>query len=172
MASPGEARTGDAIAGFTPSTSKIGGYDDAAVTPNDQKPKAWTFIGRALRLRCPECGVSRIFKPWRQTRSLHDWFSTLHGCPQCGYAYEREQGYFLLAIWGLNYGVIAGSAVIITYTLDELYSPPLWKQILFVIAPMPLFSMLFARHSKALFLALDHFYDPQAREPQDDEERR
>jgi uncharacterized protein (DUF983 family) len=141
-----------------------------SIVPHDvHKSNAWTFIGRALRLRCPECGVSRIFKPWRQTRSLSDWFSTLHGCPRCGYAYEREQGYFLLAIWGLNYGLIAGLAVIITYTLDELYSPPLWKQILFVVAPMPIFSVLFARHSKALYLALDHFCDPQAHEDQDDE---
>jgi uncharacterized protein (DUF983 family) len=126
-------------------------------------PNRWTFIRRALRLRCPECGVTRIFKPWRQTRSLDDWFQTLHGCPRCGYAYEREQGYFLLAIWGVNYGLIAGIAVIVTYTLDSLYSPPLWKQIVFVIAPLPIFSLLFARHSKALYLAMDHYYDPQAK---------
>ena len=127
------------------------------------KLNALTFIRRALRLRCPECGHSRIFKPWRQTRSLDDWFHTLHGCEICNYAYEREQGYFLLSIWALNYGLIAGMAVVVMFTLEALFSPPLWVQLVFVIAPMPIFSFLFARHSKALFLALDHFCDPQAK---------
>ena len=27
--------------------------------------------------------------------------------------------------------------------------------------PMPIFSLLFARHAKAFFLAVDHFYDPR-----------
>jgi uncharacterized protein (DUF983 family) len=131
--------------------------------PNRSKLNPWTFIGRALRLRCPECGHSRIFKPWRQTRTLDDWFRTLYGCEICNYAYEREQGYFLLSIWALNYGLIAGMAIVIMFTLEALFAPPTWVQVVFVIAPMPIFSFLFARHSKALFLALDHYCDPQAK---------
>lgn len=127
------------------------------------QPRAVRFIRRALRLRCPECGISRIFKPWRQTRSLDDWFRTLHGCPQCEYTYEREQGYFLLAIWGLNYGLIAGVGLGGALLLHALFSAPLWIIILFVFLPMPFFSFFFARHAKALFLALDHYYDPQAK---------
>src|SRR3954462_15734478 len=90
------------------------------------RPGAWTCIRRALRLRCPECGVSRIFKPWRQTRSFDDWFRTLDGCPICNYVYEREQGYFLLAIWGVNYGLIAGGGLAISLIVDAIFSPPLW----------------------------------------------
>jgi uncharacterized protein (DUF983 family) len=131
--------------------------------PARSKLNPWTFIGRALRLRCPECGSSRIFKPWRQTRTLDDWFRTLHGCENCNYAYEREQGYFLLSIWALNYGLIAGLAIVVMFTLEALLHPPIWVQLVFVIAPMPIFSFLFARHSKALFLAVDHFCDPQAK---------
>src|SRR5436190_19153718 len=114
--------------------------------PAHEQPKAWLYIGRALRLRCPECGISPVFTPWRKTRSLFDWFTPLDGCPRCGYAYQREQGYFLLAIWALNYGLIAGLALIISFTLDVLFSPSLWVQIWFVFAPMPIFSFLFARH--------------------------
>ena len=54
--------------------------------PAAPRPKAWTFIGRALRLRCPECGVSPLFVPLRRVRSLDDWFRPLDGCPRCGYA--------------------------------------------------------------------------------------
>ena len=63
---------------------------------------------RAGRLRCPECGISPIFIPVARTRTVWDWFTPLDGCPRCGYAYERESGYFLLATWGFNYGVVAG----------------------------------------------------------------
>jgi uncharacterized protein (DUF983 family) len=132
-----------------------------------EKLSAWTFIRRALWLRCPECGISRIFKPWRQTRSLDDWFRTLHGCPICNYPYEREQGYFLLAIWAINYGLIAGGGLTVSLLLNIFFSPPLWALIV-VFVPMPILSILFARHSKALFLALDHFCDPQAERKDDD----
>ena len=45
--------------------------------------QAWLYFRRALRLRCPECGVSPVFVPWYRTRSLRDWFTPLDGCPRC-----------------------------------------------------------------------------------------
>jgi uncharacterized protein (DUF983 family) len=125
-----------------------------------ENPRAWRFIRRALLLRCPECGISPLFKPLRQTRSLFDYFEPLDGCPRCGFGYEREQGYFLLAIWGVNYGIVAGLALLISLLLEWLHPLTLWQYIWFVFAPMPLLSMLLARHAKALFLAMDHYFDP------------
>jgi uncharacterized protein (DUF983 family) len=139
------------------------------VAAHDHKLDPWLFIRRALKLRCPECGISPIFRPWRQTRSLFDWLTPLDGCPRCGYAYQREQGYFLLSIWALNYGLIAGLALLISLTLDVLFDLSLWTQIVCVFAPMPLFSFLFARHSKALFLALDHYCDPHVKPQEADD---
>jgi uncharacterized protein (DUF983 family) len=126
-----------------------------------EPPRAWTYIGRAIRLRCPECGISPLFVPWRRVRSAFDWFQPLDGCPRCGFAYERESGYFLLAIWGVNYGVVAGLSIIIIYGFEIFHPLAVWKYIAFVVAPMPLLSFLFARHAKALFLAMDHYFDPQ-----------
>ena len=111
-------------------------------------------------LRCPECGVSPIFVPMRKVRSLFDWFTPLDGCPRCGYAYEREQGYFLLAIWGLNYGLIALVGVIVGLLIQHRYHPGVWSAWWLLLAPMPAASLLFARHAKALFLAMDHYFDP------------
>jgi uncharacterized protein (DUF983 family) len=125
-----------------------------------QPPRAWRFIRRALQLRCPECGVSPLFVPWRQVRSLFDWFTPLDGCPRCGYAYEREQGYFLLAIWGLNYGLIAGLGLIGGLIIQWKVNPGLWSPWWLLLLPMPVLSFLFARHAKALFLAMDHYFDP------------
>jgi uncharacterized protein (DUF983 family) len=131
--------------------------------PHSEYPRAWTYIDRALHLRCPECGISPIFTPAKRVRSLFDWFTPLDGCPRCGFAYVREEGYFLLAIWGVNYGVVAGIGLIISLLFEWLHPLTMWQYAIFVFGPMPLFSVLFARHAKALFLAMDHYFDPEGR---------
>ena len=131
-----------------------------SLRPAQPPPSAWRFIRRGLALRCPECGVSPVFVPLRKARSLFDWFTPLDGCPRCGYAYEREQGYFLLAVWGLNYGVVAGIGVLVGLWIQAHYNPGVWSARWLVLAPMPLASFLLARHAKSLFLAMDHYFDP------------
>jgi uncharacterized protein (DUF983 family) len=131
--------------------------------PNKRDP--WLFIRRGLRLRCPECGVSPIFVPAKRVRSIWDWFTPLDGCPRCGYAYEREQGYFLLAVWGVNYGVVAGLGLIVSFILGYFFGLSTVKQIFFVIVPMPFLSFLIARHAKSLFIAMDHYFDPHLKDP-------
>src|SRR5450432_2305320 len=88
---------------------------------SDSQPKAWVYIGRALKLRCPECGISPVFVPARKVRSLYDWATPLDGCPRCGYAYLREEGYFLLATWGVNYGIVAGLGLFISLMFEWLH---------------------------------------------------
>src|SRR2546421_9837911 len=102
-----------------------------------RKPSVWLFIARALRLRCPECGISPMFVPARRVRSIWDWFTPLDGCPRCGYAYERERGYFLMATWAVNYGVVAGLGMIVALVVDHYFQPPLWKLIAIGAIPMP-----------------------------------
>ena len=134
--------------------------DPLPAPPPRPAPRAWTFIGRALRLRCPECGVSPVFVPLRRVRSLDDWLRPLDGCPRCGYAYEREQGYWLLAIWAVNYGVVGGLGLIVALTMQIAWDAPIWTIILVLAIPLPILSLLFARHAKALYLAMDHYFDP------------
>jgi uncharacterized protein (DUF983 family) len=124
--------------------------------------RAGTFIQRALRLRCPECGHSRIFKPARQTRSLDDWFRPLHGCANCDYRYEPEEGYFLVATWVMNYAIVVGFGFGVAFLIEMLFAPSLLVLIACCVAPMPVLSFLLVRHSKAMFIALDHYFDPQA----------
>jgi uncharacterized protein (DUF983 family) len=133
--------------------------------PRYEPPAAWRFIRRALALRCPECGVSPVFVPWRKVRSLFDWFTPLDGCPRCGYAYEREQGYFLLSIWGLNYGLVGGIFLLVALWIQHRYNPGVWSAWWLVLLPMPVLSFLFARHAKSLFLAMDHYFDPHVKPP-------
>ncbi|HMB94414.1 MAG TPA: hypothetical protein VKK61_00075 [Tepidisphaeraceae bacterium] len=126
----------------------------------NDRSRAWLYINRGLKLRCPECGVSPVFVPLKKVRSLFDWFTPCDGCPRCGYAYQREAGYFLLAIWGLNYGIVAGLAVLVAMLFEWLHPLTMRQYILFVLSPMPIVSFLLARHAKSLFLAMDHYLDP------------
>ncbi len=126
--------------------------------------KAFLYLRRALRLRCPECGISPIFIPARQVRSLWDWFTPLDGCPRCGYAYEREDGYFLIATWGINYGIVGVAGLGIAFGLNWIFDPPLWQQLAWGLPAMALGTVWMARTSKAIWLAIDHFFDPHRSE--------
>src|SRR5215212_6286294 len=128
-----------------------------------ETPRAGTYIRRAMPLQCPECGKRPVFVPVSKIRSLYDWFYPLDGCPQCGYAYEREQGYFLLAIWAVNYGLVAGIGLIIGLLLQSYTSLSFWAIVAWLTVTMPFASFLFARHAKSLYLALDHFCDPHVK---------
>lgn len=122
-----------------------------------------TFVWRAAKLRCPECGVSPVFRPLRLARSPHDWLNPLPGCAICGYAYEREPGYFLPATWMVQAFSVLGLGIGWGLFAQWMWSPPL--PALFAIACVPalLFAFLFARHSKAIYLAIEHAIDPHRR---------
>jgi uncharacterized protein (DUF983 family) len=128
--------------------------------PPVEPPRVRVYLRRAMRLHCPECGQHPVFVPARKVRSLYDWFYPLDGCPQCGYAYEREQGYFLLAIWAVNYGLIAGVGLVIGLILQSYTSLSVWAIFGLLCATMPFASFLFVRHAKSLYLAMDHYCDP------------
>jgi len=108
-------------------------------------------LGRAVRLRCPRCGEGELF---------HGWFTMPARCTFCGIAFEREQGYFVGAIY-VNYGVtvviaVAGYLVLWSRTtISTAAQLALW--IPFVIV----FPLWFFRYSRALWLALAYLFDPE-----------
>ena len=120
--------------------------------------KAWLYFSRSFKLNCPVCGISPLFRPLRKTKSLRDWFETLPGCSQCDYIYDREPGYFMLALWSFDYGAAAlfGIALLLFFTIYlELSTLPL---LLLVIVPTFIFALLIVRHSKAFYLAIDRYF--------------
>ncbi|MFZ0710743.1 MAG: DUF983 domain-containing protein [Terrimicrobiaceae bacterium] len=125
---------------------------------------AWRYFWRAMRLHCPACGVSPVFIPWKRMRRMRDWFTPLDGCPRCGYPYEREPGYYLMSIWAINYGIGSIIGLAIYGLLEWKFDLPVQQLLVAVLFPVFLFNLLFARHSKALFLALDLFFDPHEKE--------
>jgi len=122
--------------------------------------KAWLYLYRSTRLRCPICGISPLFLPAHRIEGLEDWYTTLPGCPRCGYAYEREPGYFMLAIGLVNFGVVMIVGIGLVFLLDSLFELSTAQLIFFTLVPTWLISILSVRHAKAFFLAIDHFLDP------------
>jgi hypothetical protein len=122
------------------------------------------YLWRATFWRCPVCGTRPIFVPVSQVRSLHSWLTPLDGCPVCGYAFDREPGYFLMSVWAIGYGVSAVVGIL-TYAYLQLWHSDLSlvTTLLAVALPLPVVNLLFARHAKAYFLAIDHLFDPHLR---------
>lgn len=131
---------------------------------NPDLQRALRYFGRACLLKCPECGTKPVFVPLFRIRCLRDYFTPLDGCPRCGYAYERETGYFLLSIWAINYGFGSLLGIAIYCYLEFNFHLSLPVLLAAVISPVVLFNFLFARHSKAFFLALDHYFDPHTKD--------
>jgi uncharacterized protein (DUF983 family) len=115
---------------------------------SDQKLK--DIFVRAIRLRCPACGEGRLY------RSLLD---THKGCSKCGMLFEREQGYFVGAVY-VNV-MVTLFLIVSTYLITIIVAPDYdsgVQIILFVMAlaiPLSLF-----RHARSIWLALDYFIDP------------
>lgn len=107
-------------------------------------------LSRALRLRCPRCGVGRLFR---------GWFSMHVRCSECGFVFERAPGYFLGATY-LNYGFLS-------LTVTALYMG-LHYGIGFsnrqLAAPLTIYltltGLFLFRYARSFWLAMDSYYDP------------
>jgi hypothetical protein len=130
--------------------------------------KAGAYLARATRLQCPVCGRTPIFpRAWTVRRAM-DWFVPFDGCPRCGYAFEREPGYFLMAVWTLNAGFASLLGMGVYFMLAAVAELG-WE----VAAPVALgtvvaSNLLLVRHAKAYYIAVDHLLDPHDRGGGDD----
>jgi uncharacterized protein (DUF983 family) len=80
-------------------------------------------------------------------------------CSNCRLKYEREQGYFVGAIY-INYGATVVIAMSGFFVLDYLYSISLAWQLALWVSFCVLFPLLFFRHSRSFWLCMDHFFNP------------
>ncbi len=108
-----------------------------------------TVLWRGLRLRCPRCGNSPLFR---------SYFRMNTDCPACGFHFERDPGYFLGSVY-LNYGLTA-LTMTVAYVLlhlglgvpNRVLLPPL-------LAWCIGFPLVFFRFARALWLAMDCYFD-------------
>jgi len=108
-----------------------------------------------LRQLCPRCGIGRIFRG-----SVLRGFSKMNErCPVCDLKFEREEGYFLGAMY-ISYGIgvvmiCAFAALLWLLTRWSLQKVVLWGIVLFIpFAPVITF------YSRVLWIYLDRSVDP------------
>ena len=115
-----------------------------------QRPEYETLISRALKLRCPRCGVGQLFK---------GFFRMHERCSNCGLKYERAPGYFLGSSY-VNYGLTA-VALLIGYAVLHYRFGFSNKDLAGPLAGFcVVFPLLAFRHARALWLAMDCRWDP------------
>lgn len=104
-------------------------------------------------LKCPRCGVGRLFRRP---------FSMYAKCLHCGLKFEREQGYFVGAIY-INYAATVMIAVPGFFILDAWTTLTIHQQLALWVPFAVLFPVLFFHHSRSLWLVLDHLLNPAER---------
>ena len=102
--------------------------------------RIFTMLAHGLRLRCPRCGTGRLYgKPFR----MHD------RCAHCTLKFEREQGYFIGAIY-INYAATIAIAVPGFFLLDAFTHITINQQLALWIPFAVIFPLLFFHHSRSL----------------------
>jgi uncharacterized protein (DUF983 family) len=108
------------------------------------------MVESGLRLKCPRCGIGSLYaKPFRMR----------YDCTHCGLKFEREQGYFVGAIY-VNYTATVLIAVPGFFILDTVANIGINQQLAIWIPFAVIFPVLFFHHSRSLWLMLDHLLNP------------
>jgi uncharacterized protein (DUF983 family) len=108
-------------------------------------------LGRGLRLRCPRCGAAPLFR---------GPFSMYPDCLSCHFRYEREQGYFVGAIY-INYAVTVVTAIVGYFALEYFFAVHHVQQLILWGAFAVCFPVVFFRHSRSLWLSIDYIFNPE-----------
>jgi uncharacterized protein (DUF983 family) len=113
-------------------------------------------LGSILAQRCPRCRSGRIFR-----FSLFRGFPKMNDrCPHCGLKFEREEGYFLGAMY-ISYGLALVAIAAIAGVLWAVFGwwvtkDAVWAVVLFL--PLAPTLTLFSR---VLWIYLDQTIDPE-----------
>jgi uncharacterized protein (DUF983 family) len=109
-----------------------------------------SMLWRAVRLRCPVCGLGRLFR---------GWFRMYPTCEHCGFRFERGPGYWLGSIY-VNYGL---TAVLVTAGYFAAFfsdAMPMDVVVWLLVGFCVLFPLWFFRFARGIWLAFDLYFDP------------
>ena len=117
--------------------------------------KAFVLLKRGLLWRCPNCGKGKVF------RGL---FKMYEQCPVCHFVYDRgEEGYFSGAM-ALNLIIseliVAAGVVPVAIIAGMNPGIPILPILLIGAALTVVLPFLFYRHSRTLWMAMDHLWHP------------
>jgi uncharacterized protein (DUF983 family) len=121
------------------------------MTDESAPRRAGRVFLRAVRLSCPRCGETKLFR---------GWFSMRERCRLCGLRFERAQGYFVGAIY-VNYAATAVITIGGYLLLWHFTTLSTTAQLLIWLPVVALFPLWFFRYSRAFWLALELFFNPE-----------
>jgi uncharacterized protein (DUF983 family) len=118
-----------------------------------ETPDGRTLIARALKLRCPVCGVGKMFRGWLHMRPE---------CENCGYHFDRNEHDYFIGAYTINLIVaemiVVASMLLVMYLSwpDVPWTKMTWIMVACMI-PAPVITYPF---SKSLWLAIDLMFQP------------
>jgi hypothetical protein len=80
-------------------------------------------------------------------------------CGRCALKFEREQGYFIGAIY-INYAATVAIAVPGFFLLDAFAALTINQQLALWVPFAVVFPLAFFHHARSVWLVLDHFFNP------------
>ena len=125
--------------------------------PHIYRQSPWRLLGRALLLRCPNCGGGGLFE---------GFFKMKERCPTCGMLLERGESDYFIGAYTLNLIAVeillaAGFLVVVILTWPE---PP-WMALQWGGVILSILGAVFCYpFAKTTWLALDLIFRPPHRE--------
>jgi uncharacterized protein (DUF983 family) len=112
---------------------------------------AWTGILGAL---CPRCRTGKIFR-----RSVWLFPGMYERCPYCNLKFEREDGYFLGAMY-IGYGLGIGTIAVLSALVWEVLKWPLVKSVVGGIVLFVPLAPVLTWLARVLWIYMDQAIDP------------
>ena len=111
-----------------------------------------------LSLRCPQCREGRVFR---------GRFAMNERCPSCGLQFQRDEGYFLGAMY---FSYLLGTVIIASLMLAVYFVLPHWYLYQIFLLSWALFlpfvPVVF-RYSRVLWIHADRYIDPSSADDRD-----
>ena len=113
--------------------------------------RAWDCLVAIVRQRCPRCRTGRMF---RGAFAMND------PCPVCGLLFQREEGYFLGAMY---FSYLIGAVLLTAFYFTAAALLPDWSSpavaLVAMLPYLPLMPAVF-RYSRVLWVYLERMADP------------
>lgn len=113
-------------------------------------------LGSILQQRCPRCRIGRIFRS-SIFRGLPRMYER---CPVCDLRFEREEGYFLGAMY-LSFGLAMGIIALITALLWAVTAWGIMKDVTWAVVLFLPLAPVITLFSRVLWIYLDQAIDPE-----------
>lgn len=132
-------------------------HDSTPPHPDLSRQSAWRLLGRALLLRCPNCGAKHIFT---------GFFALKERCPNCGMLLERGESDAFIGAYTLNLIIVEVmlAAAFLVVMLMTWPKPP-WDALEWGGVALSILGAIFCYpFAKTTWLAVDLMFRPQRRE--------